>query len=660
MSIDYYQVCIPNTARDYYDYFADGLTPDIGARVEVSFRNKTCIGLVMAKTSAPEGSYKLKPILSVQDVPSLIDEEQLKLYQFVAQYYQAPLSQVLALALPKKFRLGDAMALPNPEKYPWKIPQHLQAPLALNDEQQDALSAIMKAFGQYQCFLLQGVTGSGKTEVYLHAMKMILEMGKQVLVIVPEIGLTPQLLSRFQARFAYPMVVLHSSLNETKRKDAWRLAREGIARIVIGTRSAVFTPMPSLGLIIVDEEHDASLKQMEGVRYHGRDVALIRAHQKNIPVVLGTATPCFESLHNALFGKYHRLILKARAVSQTPLEIQLVDMRREPVHEGVAKSVLATMDTHLARGEQVLVFINRRGFSPVLYCQECAQMADCFDCDSHLTLHKAQNRLICHHCGASRRVPLVCDACKQPSLVPVGMGTQRLEEVFAEYFPKTAMIRIDRDEVRKKNSLETYLQGIADEKYQLIVGTQMLAKGHDFPKLTLVVMLDTDNGLCHPDFRAQERLGQLVTQVSGRAGRAHLPGKVMIQTLQPQHPMLNTLLKEGFDAFATTAIDERKQAQLPPYQYLALIRAQAKQNQQVLAFLHDLKAQLGLYGVTILGPAPAPLGRKQGYFQWQLLVKSGQRPKLGLALTKLRTWLLDYKIKGTVKYSIDVDPIELA
>ncbi|KTD69596.1 Primosomal protein N' (replication factor Y) [Legionella steelei] len=721
-----YQVCIPHTHRDCFDYVADGLNPCSGARVWVPFRRQTRLGVVIGASNSAQDVACLKSISEVIDKYSLIDTDMLALCLWIANYYQSPLSEVLPLALPKKYRLGELCQLPMGDFYQLALPveeakkripararkqlelieflnsqngpvakQRLTAqgfnstqlcnllatevislsqqimlpekeetalspPLALNPEQEVAVATITEALHQYQCFLLQGVTGSGKTEVYLHVIAKILEQQKQVLVLVPEIGLTPQLVSRFTARFKQPIAVIHSSLNETERQVAWQLAKEGKVQMVIGTRAALFTPMPNLGLIVIDEEHDASLKQMEGVRYSARDAALMRAHLANIPIILGSATPSLESMHNVKQKKYTLLRLNHKALSTTPLHYQLVDLRSQTLQHGLTTTTLHVIKEHLHKQNQVLVFINRRGFAPVVLCHQCGWMADCRACDSHLTLHKQLGQMICHHCGLTQKKPERCRSCQSMELIPVGAGTQRIHEFLSSYFPSTEVVRIDRDAVRKKNSLNEHLHKIHQGEAQLIVGTQMLAKGHHFPRLSLVVILDADAGLYNQDFRALEHLGQLLMQVSGRAGRAEQAGQVLIQTHEPNHPLLNLLIQQGYDSFADALLMTRQHAQLPPFHYLAIIRAQGKVAGSVLNFLHAAKEQMLEHAITVMGPAPAPLPRKANQYRMQLLLKSSSRRNLKNVLTQLRQWLAGNKLSNGVRWNVDVDPMDLS
>jgi len=723
---DVFKVCIPHTSHDYFDYLpGDGL-PAIGARVWVPFRNKVRLGIVIDRYVTDTVSHKLKQIIEVIEERPSFSASMLKFCQWIALYYQSPLSEVLPLALPKKLRLGQPVPLPMTELYqlsgdketthaminPRARKQHalidflaeqsdfvskttllgegfnkahinnlnelkllncketidltkyigagLDMPLLLNEEQQQAVETINNQLHAYHCYLLQGITGSGKTEVYLQVIAKVLAAGKQVLVLAPEIGLTPQLLTRFHARFKEPMVVLHSNLNESERAIAWQLARDNHVKLVIGTRAAVFTPMLELGLIVVDEEHDSSFKQMDGVRYSARDSALIRAHQANIPVILGSATPSLESMHNCQQKKYTLLRLNQKALTSTPLRYQLIDLRNVQIQNGLASETITIIGEHLQRNNQVLVFINRRGFAPVLLCHQCGWMHDCKACDSHLTLHRKDKSLICHHCGLNQAIPSQCKRCHSKELIPVGAGTQRIHTYLQELFPDVNMLRIDRDEVRGRYELEHRLELISQEKAQLIVGTQMLAKGHHFPKLTLIVVVDTDAGFYNQDFRALEQLGQLLIQVAGRAGRAEQAGHVVIQTHLPQHPLLNTLIRNGYDEFATELLTSRQQAAMPPYHYLAVIRAQDKQSAKILHLLHQMKNYLSDHPVHVLGPAPAPLPRKANQYRMQLLLKAPSRKLLQSTLTAMRQWLtMNKDIKG-VRWNVDVDPQDLS
>jgi primosomal protein N' (replication factor Y) (superfamily II helicase) len=652
------QVCIPNTLRDYFDYDNPGFNINIGARVQVPFRHQMRVGIVVSQGGLPKPGITLKNINAVIDKEPLLTDELLSLCHWISGYYQSPLSEVLPLALPKKYQLGHACFRPKLQAIMDTPP--LESPLTLNTEQAIAVSTIKEHLHHYHSFLLQGVTGSGKTEVYLQVIDEVMRKGKQVLILVPEIGLTPQLLSRFRARFSQSMVTIHSGLNETERANAWFCAKEGLAQMVIGTRSAIFAPLSNLGLIVIDEEHDASFKQMEGVRYSARDTALMRACSANIPIILGSATPSLESLNNCRHNKYTLLRLNQKACSTHPLQFELIDVRAQPLKHGLSASAMGAIKTHLDNNNQVLVFINRRGFAPVLLCHQCGWMVDCRACDSHLTVHKQLDKMICHHCGITERVPKQCPSCKSTELIPVGAGTQRVHEFLAKQFPDAAVVRIDRDKIRKKNALAEQLDSIHRGDAQLIVGTQMLAKGHHFPRLSLVVVLDADGGLHHHDFRAVEHLGQLLTQVAGRAGRAELPGQVVIQTHVPNHPLLNVLIQQGYDDFANALLCNRKEAGLPPFHFLALIRAQGASIEAVLKLLHATKDKISAHPVSVMGPAPAPLPRKANRYRMQLLVKSTTRHALKSSLTEVRHWLTMNKLCNGVRWNVDVDPMDLS
>ena len=535
-----------------------------------------------------------------------------------------------------------------------------ELPLTLNTEQELAYQTIVNALERYHCFLLFGVTGSGKTEVYFQLISQVLSRGRQVLILVPEIGLTPQLKQRFQARFAESMVVIHSHMNDSERLQAWLWAQEGKVQLVLGTRSALFTPMPSLGLIVIDEEHDSSFKQMDGVRYLARDTALMRAHAANIPVILGSATPSLESLHNVDKGKYTLLRLSQKAMNTLPLRYEIVDLRAQPMVQGLASRSIELIKQHLDLQQQVLIFLNRRGFSPVLFCHRCAWKAGCKACDSHLTVHKNAKKLICHHCGYAQVLPELCPDCHSPELIHLGVGTQRIEDLLRQHFPKTNILRIDRDAVRKKNELDQSLEEIHSGKAELIIGTQLLAKGHHFPKLSLVVILEADQGFYNHDFRALERLGQLLTQVSGRAGRANLKGEVLIQTHLPEHPLLNCLLQQGYEPFAQALLEQRLQAALPPYSFMALLTIQGKRQDRILALMQSAKTFLSPERISIFGPAPAPMAKKAYDHRFQLMIKSNSRQCLQAQLALLRAGLMADKRANALRWSIDVDPIDLS
>ncbi len=528
--------------------------------------------------------------------------------------------------------------------------------------QATALTTIAAAGPGFQPFLLQGVTGSGKTEVYLRLLEAVLERGQQGLVLVPEIGLTPQLVSRFRARLGTTLSVLHSALSDTERLAAWRAAREGRAGVVIGTRSAVFTPLDRLGLVIVDEEHDGSYKQQDGWRYSARDLAVARAQRAGVPVVLGTATPALETLWNARQGRYQLLTLPVRAGAAGAPRLGLIDLRREPKHQGLATAAVLAMQRHLAAGNQVLLYLNRRGFAPTLFCNNCGWTAPCRRCDARMTVHLHPAGLTCHHCGLEDTLPYACPTCSH-EVSPVGQGTERIEQLLTDQFPGIEILRIDRDTIRRRGELDAALERVREGHARILIGTQMLAKGHDFPEVTLVVVLNADQGLFGTDFRAAERLAQTLTQVAGRAGRAERPGEVLVQTGFPDHPLLARWLEGGYDAFATAALAEREAAGWPPYSRLVVLRAESEDEGAALAFLRAAREAANALpnsGVRLLGPAPALMERRAGRFRAQLLLESVQRGALHQLLGAWLPLVEALPRPKRVRYALDVDPIEVA
>jgi len=541
-----------------------------------------------------------------------------------------------------------------------------QAPFELNNEQQHAVSAINAAQGQFTSFLLDGVTGSGKTEVYLHCIEHTLQRGQAALVLVPEVGLTPQTVARFKQRFNVPVAALHSGLTDTQRLHDWMAASQGHSPIIIGTRSAIFTPIKNLGLIIVDEEHDLSFKQHEGLRYHARDVAVMRASHCNIPIVLGSATPSLESLHNCSTSRYQHLAIKERAGGAKPPGFKLIDIRSRPLEEGFSQPLTRLIKAHLEAGNQVLVFLNRRGFSPTLMCHSCGWMANCKRCESRYTLHLNPHQLRCHHCDSQRPVPSTCPDCGDTQLNSVGIGTERSEHFIRNAFPDVPVMRIDRDSTRRKNALQDMVKKIHEGNPCILVGTQMLAKGHHFPNVTLVAILEADGGFFSADFRGLERMSQLITQVGGRAGRASKPGTVVIQTHQADHPLLATLVHQGYSVLSQQLLQERQQAQLPPYQYAALLRAEAVTENTPFEFLQqarELAEQLHSKQnndkqLEIFGPIPAVMFKRAGRYRVQLMLQSKHRKDLHKLLNQLCPQLEKLKVARKVRWSIDVDPQE--
>ncbi len=537
-----------------------------------------------------------------------------------------------------------------------------QAPLNLSDEQQIAFDQIR--FGQFQVSLLDGATGSGKTEIYLQAIAKVLEQGQQALVLVPEIGLTPQTIARFQKRFAVEVAALHSGLNDRERLDAWLQARSGKARILIGTRSAIFTPMPKLGIIVIDEEHDGSFKQQDGFRYSARDLAVVRANRLQIPLVLGSATASLETLNNAQQGRYQHLRLRARAGNAKPPEIQLLDIRGQTLTEGFALETKIAIGNELAAGNQVLVFLNRRGYAPTLECHDCGWLASCPHCDVRMTVHQTPRHLHCHHCGHQRALPRNCPSCKSSKLQPLGQGTERSEIALRDWFPDTPIIRVDRDSTRNKNAMDKILNEVHQGEPCILIGTQMLAKGHHFADVTLVVIIDADAGLFSTDFRGPERMGQLLLQVSGRAGRAEKPGRVILQSHHTDHPLVQTLFFKSYQAFADLILQERQITQLPPYRYLALLRAETKRPEIALDFLklarHEAEAVFPPSPqLNYLGPLPAMIEKRGDRFRFQLQFNSAQRKPLQHLLAQLVEKLEANALSKRVRWAVDVDPSEM-
>ncbi|HJO35949.1 MAG TPA: primosomal protein N' [Gammaproteobacteria bacterium] len=531
----------------------------------------------------------------------------------------------------------------------------------LTDEQTAAVEALQATLGRFQPTLLEGVTGSGKTEVYLQLARRVLAAGGQVLILVPEIALTPQLLERFRQRLGVAVAALHSGTPAGERQRWWQAAAAGRVAVIVGTRSAVLTPLARPGLIIVDEEHDGAYKQQDGLRYHARDVAVWRARQLGVPVVLGSATPSLESLHNATRGRYAHLHLTARPTPHPPPALRLVDVRALPLTDGLSPPLLQAIDRHLAAAGQILLFQNRRGYAPILRCHACGWTAGCEHRDARLTLHRGTSeRLICHHCTRRYAPPTACPACAATPLDMIGFGTARLEETLADCFPQARIARLDRDSTRRAGTLAQLLTAARQGEIDILIGTQMLAKGHDFPRVTLAGVIDADHGLFGADFRAGERMGQLIVQVAGRAGRAASAGEVLIQTHHPTHPLLQTLLAGGYPGFAAALLAEREAACWPPFSHLALLRAEASRPAQALAFLTAAAEVLpSAPTAQLLGPVPAPMERRQGRYRAQLLVQSTRREVLQRLLHRWLPGVRALPTAGRVRWSVDVEPQDL-
>jgi primosomal protein N' (replication factor Y) len=692
-------------------------------------RGRRC-GVVMAVTAvASIEQGRLKRAERLLDTEPLLAREDLALLNWAAGYYQHPIGEVVATALPVRLRKGEPVLSPrlpgwrltqtgegqdpgqliraprqaavlsvlsgkpagmaqseiydrcdecrtvlkNMQEKGWieacevsrevdrESPVQNVNPRQLNSEQQVAVDAVMAGLGIFSAFLLDGVTGSGKTEVYLSLTESVTATGGQVLVLVPEIGLTPQLLRRFRQRLDQPVEVMHSALSDSERELAWHRIRSGEARVLLGTRSALFTPMPQLGLIIVDEEHDMSLKQQEGFRYSARDSAVLRAKRQDCPVVLGSATPSLESIHNARNGRYQWLKLTRRATGAESPRIDLIDIRSVRLDAGVSPTMMRLVAEQLDQGNQVLLFLNRRGYAPVVICHDCGWTSECRRCDARMTLHQQSGLLWCHHCGSQRRLDSCCPECGGVDLRPLGQGTERLEQMLQQRFAGVSLVRIDRDSTRRKGSLEQLLGEIREGKHSLLLGTQMLAKGHHFPDVTLVGILDVDQGLFGSDFRASERMAQLIVQVAGRAGREEKPGRVILQTHHPEHPLLQTLVNRGYDAFAEEALAERQETAFPPFTSQVLLRAEAADAKAPRQFLEQALelVQGGGDSIECWGPVPAPMERRAGRYRAHLLLQSSERGRLRSFVSTWMPQLQGLKSGRKVRWSIDVDPQEM-
>lgn len=644
-----------------FDYVAEAASAsDIGLRVRVPFGRSEKIGIiidVLGESDWPLAQLKVASEI-LRDVPPL-PADFLKLCEFASNYYQAAFGEVVMQALPVGLKRLDPPTRRNARAS--RSPA-AQARPELTAEQSVAVEAIDPAAG-FAAHLLHGVTGSGKTEVYLRLIERALAADRQVLLLVPEINLTPQLEGRVRARFPDTGVVsLHSELAEAARERNWRAAFAGEASIVLGTRLAIFTPMPRLGLIIIDEEHDSSFKQQDGMRYSARDVGVFRAHQLAIPILLGSATPALESWANAQSRRYNLLSLKERANPEASLpQVHVLDTRKMVLQEGVSEALIASIKDRLGRGEQSLVFLNRRGYAPVLACPACGWVSRCTRCAANMVLHLADRRLRCHHCGNEHRVPKACPTCGNQDIHPFGRGTQRLEAWLKEQFPEARILRVDRDSVKSRKQWESMLERIHGGEADILVGTQMLAKGHDFPKLTLVGVLGADSALFAADWRAPERLFAQLMQVAGRAGRAELKGEVLIQTQYPDHSLYAALVKHDYPGFAATLLKEREQAGFPPYAFQAMLRAEAPLMADSIAFLTAAAALPEIAeheNILVYDPIPMKMARLANLERGQLLVESHSRPALQAFLPCWREAVERIKAPAKLRWHIEVDPSE--
>ncbi len=698
-----------------------------GTRFTVPFGRRRLVGVLMH--IVPQASFEgtLRNAESCLDDRPILSKNLLALIDWISQYYQLPIGEVVSLALPKKLREGavffeqqqwmkttnaatefiatsrarvkvellqylqiaqtienialyfpswsqhkaallkqnliesfSTTSIPTPNLH-WQSPVTKMTAFQLHLAQETAVEAICKQQNTYAPFLLEGVTGSGKTAVYIECARYYLQKGQQVLVIVPEIGLTPQLVERFQSYLGIEIGVLHSALTDQQRLLTYRQGYLQQCGLVIGTRSALFTHLPRLGLIIIDEEHDTSLRQQEGLQYSARDAAIKYAQICQIPIVLGSATPSLESLHNVHVGKYCHLQLTQRAVGQLPT-ITVVDMNQQQIVSGISTALLNAITLTLNKGEQVMLLLNRRGFAPVVYCQHCQHILDCHQCDGHLTYHAAHKRLHCHHCGITKKLPQQCPKCYQSELTLLGVGTQRIEQQLKEYFPEVGLIRVDRDNLSATQTFATLCDKIRQKEYQIILGTQMIAKGHDFPSVTLVGIINCDAALYSTDFRAEEQLAQLMTQMAGRAGRDQYAGHVLIQTHFPQHPLFTELFIQGYSRYAHQLLASRQQAKLPPFIRQAMIWVEGKQQVTLVQQFEKCLEQVlhqhqAIFSTLELTPViPATLARKQGWYRSYVLVQAKHYKLLSQALTIFRSEL--QTLPRQLRWRIVIDPYE--
>ncbi|MCB2426065.1 primosomal protein N' [Methylophaga pinxianii] len=718
------EIALSCPLRQTFDYLSDDLAENwqTGMRVSVPFGSRQLIGIVIAIKSISEQTIsKLKKIDQKLDHQAFLPNEIMQLVQWVSRYYHHPIGECFQAALPKRLRLGDAdemqmetywsLAQPTNTK-PGKKQQHIlnlledypeglsekalrtqlgnvksslsalqaqnsikasqkvalplpcltiQQAVALNNEQKQAVEIVLSRTGEFSTFLLQGITGSGKTEVYIEICRELIEKQQQILVLIPEIGLTTQFVERFRQSLNARIVVIHSAVSDTDRKQAWLLSRAAKADIIIGTRSAVFTPMLNPSLIIIDEEHDSSYKQQDGLRYHARNVALMRAKTLGIPIVLGSATPSLETLYQVKQQRYQLLKLTQRAGGANLPAVRVIAGQNASDNNGLSSHLIKAIKKHIEQNHQVLLFINRRGFAPVLMCHQCHWQANCRSCDAKMVVHQYQNRLFCHHCGLIQTLPTKCPECGHPELKSYGVGTEKIEQALTGIFPDVPVLRIDRDSTQRVNAFANMIKQINQGKAAILVGTQMLAKGHDFHDVTLVGVVDADQALFSADFRATESLAQLITQVTGRAGRGKKAGEVLIQTEQPDHPFWQNLLQKGYEAVADNLLSERIQMELPPHGFWAVWRGEAKEADLAMQLLQQIAEllQQTASSVVILGPVPALMEKRAGRYRAQLLMRSADRAALHQLIDQHILSVTKLKLARKVRWSIDIDPTEL-
>jgi primosomal protein N' (replication factor Y) len=697
----------------------------LGSRVEVSFGSRIVIGFIVniKEVTDSDDLSKLKPINALIDNEALLPNDLLKLIHWLSNYYHHPIGDCFQTVLPKKLRLGENIKFKT--EVSWQLQSDFNPDIKitdkqtklidllkinktgvsqseinqelgqsrsvlmalekkqiitkqtkikqstvnispepscdLNEQQQDCVNSVWMNHDSFEVNLLHGITGSGKTEVYIQLSKQIIEQKKQVLILIPEIGLTTQFVARFRQQLSSRIETINSSISDAERKQTWLLAKAGLVDIIIGTRSAVFSPLSNIGLIIIDEEHDASYKQQDGLRYHARNVALVRAKQANIPVLLGSATPSLESLYHVKQQRYQLLQLTQRATGASLPKVHMVDSAGPKAQNGLSSILYHAIKEQLEQDNQVLLFINRRGFAPVLMCHECNWQATCEHCDAKMIVHQRRNTLCCHHCGLIQRLPKQCPKCQSTELHTYGAGTEQIELSLQAYFPDIPVLRIDRDSTQRVNAFADIVADIRKGGARVLVGTQMLAKGHDFHDVTLVGVLDADQGLLSADFRATESLAQLITQVTGRAGRGSKAGQVYIQTNQPQHSFWKDLIQQGYSYTAEKLLEERQLMAMPPIAYMSIFRAEDQQEQLAMQFLTEVQTifSQNQQDVLVLGPVPAIMEKRAGRFRAQLLLSCPTRKPIHQLLDHYMDAISKLKLSRKVRWSIDIDPIDL-
>lgn len=697
----------------------------IGMRVKINFANRQCIGIVLNKKESDDSEYikSLKTIESKIDDSPLLTEELIETIIWMSRYYHHPIGECFQTALPKLLR-SDKTAELKKEDVWFRTETHIEKKLSqkqrlcidaiakqprgisnsqlkqnignvtstlktlesqhfisrkenaklpvnqndkaiqfsLNTEQERVVEKVWKHADTFESFLLEGITGSGKTEVYIELAERVIARKKQVLILIPEIGLTGQFVERFKKRLDATIVVLNSSVSAAERKQGWLLAKHGLADVIIGTRSAVFTPLARPGLILIDEEHDASYKQQDGLRYHARNIALIRAQKLNIPIMMGSATPSLESLFQVKNNKYQLLELTKRAGGASLPRVECIDSSQAHPDHGLSQRLLKKIEEHTRLGNQVILFINRRGFAPVLMCHECQWQAKCDHCDARMVVHQHRNILFCHHCGYIQRLVSECPQCQSSSLKSYGQGTEKIEQHLQILFPDVKVLRIDRDSTQRVNAFNDLVEEINEGEPRILVGTQMLAKGHDFHNVTLVGVLDADQGLYSADFRATENLAQLITQVTGRAGRGDKSGEVFIQSEQAENPFWKKLIQQGYKKTALALLNDREEMDVPPVSNWIMIRAESFEKEQGIAFLSmvsDCLFQAVSTEILIMGPVPAIMEKKAGRYRAQLLLSSATRKPLHQLLDRYLPEIEKHKLARKVRWSIDVDPVDI-